>query len=997
MKHILKALSAVVALVAAVAFSGSGRAQEVECEVNINTGFSDVNGAVLMEGEPDDSYTVDDGLGPVPALTGGASTGFPIPPWIANDDQSLWISNAANSLAAPGLYLYEIRITIPGNVDASRLVISGRWAVDDQNPEIDINDQVTGITTAGFGTYTPFPANAGLGLFQTGENIIRFQVQNGVTVDPTNPSGLRVEACVGTLVAVSRPNNLSTGFNNTTATLVPDGGQDPNYTLTGPPGSGIGPMPAIAVAAPPCPIPPWVANSVSARWIGVGSAGCSDPPGNYSFKAQVNVAGLEASRAVLRGSMAADDQVSDIIVNGASTGFVSGGFDLLQPFPVALGRGLFKAGANTVEFIVTNGGDAANPMGLYVDARVVEGPPDVNAPASVLLLDTGFDNANRALIDNDQPDDNYVLIGPPGSDLGPEFATVVNDTVFPIPPWIGTTALSKWIGTRETSSNGPPGDYSFTIKVSILPGVDASQARLVGKWTTDNPGKDIKVNGTSTGATATGNFPAFENIPPGAGLGLFHTGENTVEFIVNNAPPGINPVGLRVEAVVGIQEVDPSDLSTGLSDRGIGPLPAGYDDPRYVVTGPAGSGIGPKPAVSAADGAIPGLANSGASRWIGLDGTTTRGPQGQYLYELHFILPAPFNPLRTVLAGRWAAAGSGADIRLNGTALGISASGSNDFTPFPAQAGKGLFVLGDNVLAFLVDNPAEGPTGLRVEARLEMTAPEANPLDISTGFNQETAQTFGDDEIDADYIVTTPDLISTEATVLADDDFPIPPWIASTPTSRWISVAAPDGNSLAGDHRFAVTVKLTAAQAAEAFIAGVWAADNSGVDVVINNGSTGIANNGGFGAFTSFPADAGKGLFVAGENTIEFIVNNAPPDGNPMGLRVDAVIQAPQGPPAKTFRRGDVDNSGAVDISDPINELHSLFLGDFDITCQDAADFDDSGEVDITDAINSLLWQFGGGLIAPPPGPFNCGADLTPDKTAPDIGCESYVPVITCQ
>jgi hypothetical protein len=90
------------------------------------------------------------------------------------------------------------------------------------------------------------------------------------------------------------------------------------------------------------------------------------------------------------------------------------------------------------------------------------------------------------------------------------------------------------------------------------------------------------------------------------------------------------------------------------------------------------------------------------------------------------------------------------------------------------------------------------------------------------------------------------------------------------------------------------------------------------------------------------------------------------------------------------FRRGDLDNSGTVDISDPINGLHSLFLGDFEIACQDSADFDDSGEVDITDMINSLLWQFAAGGIAPPPGPLHCGLDLTPDKIVPDIGCNAY-------
>ncbi|MBI4583402.1 MAG: hypothetical protein HY717_05195 [Planctomycetes bacterium] len=141
-----------------------------------------------------------------------------------------------------------------------------------------------------------------------------------------------------------------------------------------------------------------------------------------------------------------------------------------------------------------------------------------------------------------------------------------------------------------------------------------------------------------------------------------------------------------------------------------------------------------------------------------------------------------------------------------------------------------------------------------------------------------------------------------------------------------------------------------------------------------------------------------SGNLIPGIPAGNYLGLGVPSIGNDADIQIDSIaykngVHAPAaefcggGP---SFRRGDLDNSGAVDISDPINELHSLFLGDFEITCQDAADFDDSGEVDITDAINSLLWQFGGGAISPAPGPFNCGLDFTPDTTAPDIGCTSY-------
>src|SRR5262249_46915482 len=63
-------------------------------------------------------------------------------------------------------------------------------------------------------------------------------------------------------------------------------------------------------------------------------------------------------------------------------------------------------------------------------------------------------------------------------------------------------------------------------------------------------------------------------------------------------------------------------------------------------------------------------------------------------------------------------------------------------------------------------------------------------------------------------------------------------------------------------------------------ISGLWAQDNSGVDILINGVSTGQLG-GGFGGFTAFAINSG---FVAGTNTIDFIVNNG---GGPTGLRVE--------------------------------------------------------------------------------------------------------------
>ena len=91
------------------------------------------------------------------------------------------------------------------------------------------------------------------------------------------------------------------------------------------------------------------------------------------------------------------------------------------------------------------------------------------------------------------------------------------------------------------------------------------------------------------------------------------------------------------------------------------------------------------------------------------------------------------------------------------------------------------------------------------------------------------------------------------------------------------------------------------------------------------------------------------------------------------------------------FRRGDCNDDGSVDISDPINTLEMLFLGTFEITCYDACDSNDDGTVGISDVISSLGVLFLGNAIFPPPGFVKCGIDPTPDE----IGCET--PPTSCR
>lgn len=85
------------------------------------------------------------------------------------------------------------------------------------------------------------------------------------------------------------------------------------------------------------------------------------------------------------------------------------------------------------------------------------------------------------------------------------------------------------------------------------------------------------------------------------------------------------------------------------------------------------------------------------------------------------------------------------------------------------------------------------------------------------------------------------------------------------------------------------------------------------------------------------------------------------------------------------FIRGDVNADSTTDISDSIAILDVLFLGQGELTCQDAADANDDGRVDISDAIMTLEVLFLGQGTVPPPGTKECGVDPTDDE----LECET--------
>lgn len=104
-------------------------------------------------------------------------------------------------------------------------------------------------------------------------------------------------------------------------------------------------------------------------------------------------------------------------------------------------------------------------------------------------------------------------------------------------------------------------------------------------------------------------------------------------------------------------------------------------------------------------------------------------------------------------------------------------------------------------------------------------------------------------------------------------------------------------------------------------------------------------------------------------------------------VRTIPLLPVPESFPVANFHRGDANDDGLFDISDPVSIFVHIFLGEVEIGCPDAADANDDGLLDMTDGIGLLEWRFLGAL--PPAAPFPaCGRDPTDELT--ELGCAMY-------
>ena len=139
--------------------------------------------------------------------------------------------------------------------------------------------------------------------------------------------------------------------------VLPGGSSDPHYTLVVTQQGSAG-MNAVVVSSQPGG---WVPNSLTDSWIAPianENSGSTSPPGNYEYQTTFTLPAGSGTNGQFTGSLTADNDLTDFLVNGVSTGYSLSNFSGYVTFRV---DGGLVPGTNTLDFMVNNGGTSFQP------------------------------------------------------------------------------------------------------------------------------------------------------------------------------------------------------------------------------------------------------------------------------------------------------------------------------------------------------------------------------------------------------------------------------------------------------------------------------------------------------------------------------------------------------------------------------------------------------------------------------------------------------------
>jgi len=138
----------------------------------------------------------------------------------------------------------------------------------------------------------------------------------------------------------------------------------------------------------------WLGLDTFSTWItpklGAGNTASGDfpPNGIFTYQTSFDLTGIDFSLLSISGKVTADDGITDVLINGTSTGFTylpgNNAFKNFAPFTVSSG---FHDGINTLAFKVFNGG---GPTGLRTEFDKISVTQAVPEPETYAMLVAGF-------------------------------------------------------------------------------------------------------------------------------------------------------------------------------------------------------------------------------------------------------------------------------------------------------------------------------------------------------------------------------------------------------------------------------------------------------------------------------------------------------------------------------------------------------------------------------------------------------------------------------
>ncbi len=157
--------------------------------------------------------------------------------------------------------------------------------------------------------------------------------------------------------------------------------------------------------------------------------------------------------------------------------------------------------------------------------------------------------------------------------IDPHYTAIGVSSVF-----IENSNPGVWIAPDTTAQYiGPDSLYTLDYDVSFdLTGYDPNSVVINGKWSADNVGNNITVNGHSTGDTAQG-FSGFTSFTLNSG---FKSGVNTIDFSWTNqgGPGGLLVEFTSISGNAASSTPEPSTLAIGALGLAFSQCPASAAD-----------------------------------------------------------------------------------------------------------------------------------------------------------------------------------------------------------------------------------------------------------------------------------------------------------------------------------------------------------------------------------------------------------------------------------